>query len=81
MATDEETYLIYVSGYNLNALGDFELEILVDNICDNNESQNIAPVDASSADILWSSENAGATYEIEYGVSGFTLGDGTSMSV
>ena len=49
-------------------------------VCDSATNVSSNSITANSATINWNSDNASASYTLEYGVSGFTLGSGTSIT-
>ena len=67
---------------------DFYLDQLIDNVCFEEAPSCPAPtafvlnsVTSSSADFGWTDNAAASSWEIEYGVSGFTQGTGSSIVV
>ncbi len=49
--------------------------------CTGPSSFSVTNITTSSATISWDDANASATFSIEYGVSGFTQGNGTTLTV
>ena len=72
-ATADETYYILVQGYD-GATGEFLLEMACPTCLA--PSAVTASANDDTAFIQWQSANPGATYAIEYGPLGFTLGTG-----
>ena len=74
----KKIYILLVTAFLIfSCNNDADDLIPVCNVATNVSSNSIS---ANSAMITWNSDNASASYTLEYGVSGFVLGSGTTLS-
>ena len=74
----KKIYILLVTAFLIfSCNNDADDLIPVCNVATNVSSNSIT---ANSAMISWNSDNASASYTLEYGVSGFVLGSGTTLS-
>ena len=74
----KKIYILLVTAFLIfSCNNDADDLIPVCNVATNVSSNSII---ANSAMITWNSDNASASYTLEYGVSGFVLGSGTTLS-
>ena len=74
----KKIYILLVTAFLIfSCNNDADDLIPVCNVATNVSSNSIT---ANSAMITWNSDNASASYTLEYGVSGFVLGSGTTLS-
>ena len=50
-------------------------------VCNTVTNVSVSSITSNSAILNWETANASASYSVEYGVSGFTIGNGTTISI
>ena len=67
-------------GYNLNEIDIDDISVIEMPSCPNPTNFEVSNITASSVDLNWTSNGSESSWEVEYGETGFTQGNGTVVS-